>query len=435
MDISIVWGSFLGGSGRDVAFSIATDQSDLSLNIVGETNSSDFPITPNSNASGNKGGNDGFLSKFNEGGPFIRSNLIGGSGDDSAYSITNDQNGNSYVTGTTASSDFPGFGTDGNFSSFNSYRGGPSDGFVLKTNVQFDIEWNLLLGGSPDAIATGEDQLFDIYIDPPSSPGESPWSGNIFVTGFTDSNNFPVHKDAEIVGPTFFDAFIVQLEPDGTFVTTDFYGGRGIDYGYGISVGNGFNQPGFRQITIVGHTFSNDLFTPGWSNPLTSPSLVVPVEGTVEFPFWRNGGEDTIPNGFGDGFIATYYNETSTSMRISRECFINQQYRDFLDRDAEPAGLDFYQQNLASGAMSLNQMVANFIYSPEFADNNGFLARAVLALFNNNYTLPPDDPDYIIPAYAYMAAAGEFMDNFSGTQEEAKLAVVEALIDSPGIQR
>ncbi len=55
--------------------------------------------------------------------------------------------------------------------------------------------------------------------------------------------------------------------------------------------------------------------------------------------------------------------------------FVRQQYLDFLNRDPEPAGLNFWTSQLNSGALSRAQVVYEYFRSPEFQDNGGYIAR------------------------------------------------------------
>jgi hypothetical protein len=61
---ALLYSSYLGGSGTDIAFSVAVD-SEGNLYVTGRTNSLNFPITPGAfDTSFNGGGRDAFVTKL-----------------------------------------------------------------------------------------------------------------------------------------------------------------------------------------------------------------------------------------------------------------------------------------------------------------------------------------------------------------------------------
>src|SRR5947209_6017508 len=102
---ALSYSTFLGGAGADQANGIAADAAGATY-LVGTTSSSDFPTVGASRASLG-GTQDAFVTKLNPDGTLAWSTYLGGSGTDSGSAIAVDGNGNVYVTGTTASSDFP----------------------------------------------------------------------------------------------------------------------------------------------------------------------------------------------------------------------------------------------------------------------------------------------------------------------------------------
>ena len=75
--------------------------------LAGFTASYDFP-TANPAQNLNGGGNDAFVAKLNPAGnSLVYCTYLGGSGDDRAYGIAVDSAGSAYVTGSTASKNFP----------------------------------------------------------------------------------------------------------------------------------------------------------------------------------------------------------------------------------------------------------------------------------------------------------------------------------------
>ena len=106
---------------------------------------------------------------------------------------------NAYVPGITDSTDFP--VTPDALQP--TYRGGPSDAFVLKLNEQGSrLRFSTFLGGS------GED----------GSAGAGEWldrSGNFYVPGFTNSADFPATRRAfQNANAGGFDIFLVKMAFD-----------------------------------------------------------------------------------------------------------------------------------------------------------------------------------------------------------------------------
>lgn len=170
--------------------------------VTGETNSADFPTL---NASQPTGGGDftvgvfdAFVTKYSSSGSRVYSTYLGGNTYDSGSGIAADPSGNAYVTGQTASADFPTLNasqpTYGGTSApgSNTDRG---DAFVTKFNTVGARVYSTYLGGDNFERGNG------IAVD---------GSGNAYVVGTTGSSGFP------LVNPTQssisgYDAFVAKL--------------------------------------------------------------------------------------------------------------------------------------------------------------------------------------------------------------------------------
>ncbi len=119
------------------------------------------------------------MTKLNPTGTaLVYSTYLGGTGDDVGYGIAVDTAGNAYVTGNTGSTDFP--TTAGAFQT--TYGGGEFDAFVTKLNpTGTALVYSTYLGG------TGDDYGYGIAVDT---------AGNAYVTGVTDSTDFPTTAGA-----------------------------------------------------------------------------------------------------------------------------------------------------------------------------------------------------------------------------------------------
>ncbi|MDO8472870.1 MAG: SBBP repeat-containing protein [Dehalococcoidia bacterium] len=105
---SLVYATFLGGSGMDFGGGIAVDSAGNAY-VTGVTSSSDFPVTgaQGFDASYNLA-DDAFVVKINAAGSArVYSTFLGGSNNDSGSGIAVDEDGNAWVVGSTLSTDFP----------------------------------------------------------------------------------------------------------------------------------------------------------------------------------------------------------------------------------------------------------------------------------------------------------------------------------------
>ena len=107
--------TFLGGTDNDLASAIAVDSAGNAI-VTGDTESSDFPVTPGAIQStfhgkivfGPETFGDSFVTKVNAGGSgLVYSTYLGGANRDVGMALALDAAGNAYVTGITESADFP----------------------------------------------------------------------------------------------------------------------------------------------------------------------------------------------------------------------------------------------------------------------------------------------------------------------------------------
>ena len=156
--------------------------------------------------------------------------LGGGSDGDYGYSIAVDSGGNAYVTGFTGSTNFP---TINPLQA--SYAGG-QDAFVTKLNPAGSaLIYSTYLGGSNYERANA------IAVDT---------SGNAYVTGFTESTNFPTLNpfQATLVGT--FNAFVTKLNATGSaLVYSTYLGGSNDDQANAIAVDSSGNA------YVTGYTY------------------------------------------------------------------------------------------------------------------------------------------------------------------------------------
>jgi Beta-propeller repeat len=244
---TLVYSTYLGGNDFDTAFGIALDSQD-NVYLTGSTFSHDFPTTSDARQPIAKGGHDAFLTKINSAGSaLLYSSYHGGSTTDQATAITVHSDGSIYIIGLTFSADFP---------LVNALQSTPhfTNAFITKfDSTGKSIIYSTFLGGDG----------FDVPVDLTTDA-----SGNLYVTGKTNSSNFPQVQPLQR-SPAGFNAtnsFVTKLNPGGSAVLFSTYLGSSIiDQGNSIAVRNGSifvtgNTSGSRNFPITPGAFKqNDL--------------------------------------------------------------------------------------------------------------------------------------------------------------------------------
>jgi hypothetical protein len=266
---SLVWSTYLGGSSEDSGAALALDATG-NVVVTGGTNSLNFPITSGVVQTTIAGAGDAFVSKLNSNGTaLVYSTYLGGTVGDEGFGVALDSSNNAYVTGGTDSTNFPAttgalqttYGGNNapincNFSFFTHC----GDGFVAKLNsTATALNYATYLGGN------GSDFTNAIRVDA---------SGDAYVTGGTNSTNFPTVNALQTSFLGVTDVIVSELNATGSSLLFSTYlGGRSGDGGSALTLDSAGN------IFVIGYTESPDF-------PLQNP-----IQGTY------GGGKD-------DGFIA-----------------------------------------------------------------------------------------------------------------------------------
>jgi len=231
IDPVISYCSYIGGSSLSAVTGMAVDAGG-NLYVTGWTESLDFPIAGSVQAA-NQGGVDAFVAKFDAAGTaLVYATYIGGSGDDRGAAIAVDSAGEAFVTGATASTNFP------LVSPIRPALGGSKTAFVLKLNsVGNTLLYSSYLGG------TNYDMGTAIAVDS---------SGNAYVGGDTLSTNFPVLRAAQSTPGGSTDGFVVKLTSAGALSFSTYLGGSGNEHLGGIAVDSSGN------VYVGGGTFSTN---------------------------------------------------------------------------------------------------------------------------------------------------------------------------------
>jgi len=236
------YATYLGGSGADGATHAALSTSGELL-VAGTTNSTDFPTTPGAWNTSNGGASDLYVAKVNaQGTGLVFATLLGFGPAARLGGFAQGADGTTYLTGTANDATFP--TTPGSYDRvFNNGTGSDPDAFVAHLSVDgTGLLFSTLLGGSDreEGRAVAADS-----------------SGNVWVTGQTASDDFPVSANAS--KPTKGNAtgaFASLIDASGSSLRySTFIGGSAAEDGDAVAIAsNG-------DILLAGYTNSQDFPT------------------------------------------------------------------------------------------------------------------------------------------------------------------------------
>lgn len=179
---------------------------------------------------------DGFLVKFNASGVRQWGTYYGGSGSDYATAATTDGSGNIYLAGYSGSTSSIASGGHQNTS------GGANDAFLIKFNTSGVRQWGTYYGGSLNDY--GKDVVAD-------------GSGNIYLVGYTESSSAISSGGHQNTYGGSTDAFLIKFNDSGVRQWGTYYGGSSIDNGEaGVMDGSG-------NIFLAGSTRSTSAIAMG----------------------------------------------------------------------------------------------------------------------------------------------------------------------------
>ena len=286
---SLVYSSFLGGTGDDKGHGVAVNACGSLITVVGFTSSSDFPTTANAYRSypPDQGfQSNGFVAQFMSIQPCRPSSYytaryvtyLGGKSDnarDDTYGVALDPWGLIVVTGRTESADFP-----MNLNAPSIYNSAPYLGYGNSSDEPYLVKINPSLSGQKSLV-------YSTFLGGGSTNGDGgAWCtsaavdflGTAYVGGETYNTEggilytpsrypveapqeFPYTQDAmftSLQGST--DAMFMGISPDGrTLIYSTFFGGKESDRTYGLAVDPAGN------VVLAGLTFSSDF-------PLKNPA-------------------------------------------------------------------------------------------------------------------------------------------------------------------
>ena len=258
---TLEYATYLGGSSLEGgAPDIAVDGAG-SAYIAGYTYSANFPtMNPLQPA---RGGNpaefrsDAIVAKLSlTGSTLLYSTYLGGSESDFAQDIAVDATGSAYVTGFTGSADFPTQNT------LHPYRGN-TDAFVTRLNPTGSaLVYSTYLGGSEMRCAPRTDGMPVVCFGDISQAIALDREGNAFITGITDSVDFPLMNPIQSALLGRGDVFLTKFNQTGSLLYSTYLGGTGVEDAKGIAL------DGADNIYLNGTTESFDFPTVNAFNPM-----------------------------------------------------------------------------------------------------------------------------------------------------------------------
>ena len=302
-ELRLDFSTYLGGNAADTLYDVVLGSAGHVF-VAGSTLSTDFPLANPYQSSWAELSEDGFIARFSSSGSsLVYSSYFGGQGKDEAFALALDDLDYAYVTGRTASADFPTcgvwpdpafqaakagdydafviqFATSGSWLYYSTYLGGAAedageeiemDGFhavIAGATCSGDFPtlnpYQSALAGPRDVFLTklhrnGSQLLFSTYLGGDSSDwgkgvalGED---GTIFVAGYGYSDNFPTLAPWQGTNAGSIDGFAARFASTGSLLLYSTYlGGSAIDYAHEVAV----DRDG--QAHLTGWTSSTDTF-------------------------------------------------------------------------------------------------------------------------------------------------------------------------------
>lgn len=255
IDPVLVYSTYLGGNGDEQPSGIAVDSAG-SVYLAGYTDSADFPLT--TLGSTTPGVSHVFIAKLDPtGSNLMYADYIGGNGQDYGYALALDRANNLYVTGSTASSNFP---------LVNPYQGsypGSFNAFLTKISADgSSLLYSTYLGGN------GSDQPASMAIDS---------LGSVIVAGNTSSTNFPIANAYEATaganqgGLSGNYGFLTKFSPDGSSLIYSTYLGGDFNVPYNCGGTPCWPSP-YNAVSGIAVDGNGNAYTTGITNTYNFPT-------------------------------------------------------------------------------------------------------------------------------------------------------------------
>lgn len=270
----LLWSTFLGGAGKDQAYSCVADQG--GVYVCGYTESAENIATPNAGQANYAGAGDAFICGFTPSGNILFSTYLGGADQDRAHDLCLDHAGTLMISGTTPSADGIAFGDV-----HQTVVGGNNDVFIARYSKTGIKKWCTYYGGLKTE--RGREIITDD-------------AGNSYITGQTASGLYMttdgVHQthlngNGPATDTVYEDAYLAKFDSTGKLKWGTYFGGQKDETGSAIKL-----LPG-KLIAIAGTTLSDSL--------ISTPDAIQPeLSG-------KRDGYIAIFNDYGQLVWSTYY--------------------------------------------------------------------------------------------------------------------------------
>lgn len=295
---NFVYSTFLGGENVDEGLGIAVDALGDAY-VTGLTASNaQFPLHAALQPTFGGGGQDAFVTELNPSGKaLVYSTFLGGSLVDAGTSIAVDESKHAYVTGQTASSDFP------TASPTQGALAGGNDAFVTEISAPGTLLFSTYLGGSlndnTNPVSTLS-ALGSIAVDTTGT--------NIYVTGNTVSTDFPVKSAFQANNGGGIDAFVTKYAQANFAIAASAFTPLGVSPGSSatstitVTALNGFSGSVALTCSVSPVTASSPTcgVSPASVNPGTPSTLTVNTTASTTL-----GAYAITVTGTSNGFVHT----------------------------------------------------------------------------------------------------------------------------------
>ncbi len=285
---NVLWAKSATGNNSDIGYSVTTDvQGNVYLGGMFYSPTITFDTITVTNT----GGWDMLIVKYDENGNPLWAKSANGNNTDVVYSIATDTSSNVYVTGYFASTTLV-FGT------YTLTNMGGADIFIVKYDKNGNVIWGKSEGGSAseagNSIATDET--------------------GVYLTGYFNSPTI-IFGSTTLTNSGSNDMYIAKYSQAGTVLWANSAGGNGIDNGYGVSTNTSgiYLTGGFKSSKII---FGLDtlLFPTGATDPMFL--IKYDINGNVICASsLASGGDDVCAvatDGFGNVYIAGDFEGANT---------------------------------------------------------------------------------------------------------------------------
>ncbi len=383
---SLVYSTFLGQTGFGEGHAIAADASGNAY-VTGNLNSTatGFASSGAFQATFGGGGQDAFVEKLNTNlsgaASRVYSTYLGGSGQDFGGSATArgskgiaiDTAGNAYITGQTTSTNFP------TANAFQASNGGNTDAFLTKLNpTGTALVYSTYLGGSGSSSDEGRAVAVNVV-------------GNAYVTGLTNSANFPTASPLSTADGTTGGAFLAKFTPSGAPLVYSTRFGQAADQGLGVGLdgaGNAFVTTGRASATFV-----TEIADPTIIGRVVDEDNNAIAGGTVNLSGVPSATTTTDANGFFTFGLLTVANNYTVSVGVANYIFNSQTVNNLQKNvrlDFSPVVVSISGQvTLGSGGLSATTMTLSVGKSLSTATDAGGNYSFINLPAGRNYTVTP----------------------------------------------